>query len=55
MNIPAYYVFNNEELEKLLQVRPKTIEDLRNTKILSDVKINTHGKEIVKIIVSAGD
>ena len=48
--IPAYYIFNNEELVKLLEFKPKTIEELRKNKILSDVKINTHGKEIIAII-----
>ena len=48
--IPAYYIFNNEELVKLLELKPKTIEELRKNKVLSDVKINTHGKEIIAII-----
>ena len=48
--IPAYYVFNNVELEKLLELMPKTIEELRNSKILTDVKINAHGKDIIDII-----
>lgn len=29
MNIPAYYVFTNEELDKLVELRPKTIEELK--------------------------
>lgn len=49
-NIPAYYVFNNDELEKILEILPKTFEDLKNSKILTDVKINSHGKDIVNII-----
>ena len=49
-NIPAYYVFNNDELEKILQILPKTFEDLKKSKILTDVKINPHGKEIINII-----
>lgn len=49
-NIPAYYVFNNEELDKLLEMKPKTIGELKNMKILADVKINSHGAEIIKII-----
>ena len=49
-NIPAYYVFNNDELEKILQILPKTFEDLKKSKILTDVKINSHGKEIINII-----
>ena len=45
MNIPAYYVFTNEELEKLLEVKPKTIEELR--KILPSIKVDVHGKQII--------
>lgn len=49
-NIPAYYVFNNNELERILEILPKTYEDLKKSKILTDVKINSHGKDIVNII-----
>lgn len=47
MKIPAYYVFNNYELDKLVEIRPKTIEELRNTNILAPVKIKTHGEQIL--------
>lgn len=30
MNIPAYYVFTNDELDKLVELKPKTIEQLKN-------------------------
>ena len=50
MNIPAYYVFTNEELDKLVEVRPKTIEELTNSNILPDIKIKTHGEKIISII-----
>ena len=50
MNIPAYYVFTNEELDKLVELRPKTIEELKNANILTTIKIKTHGEEIIKII-----
>ena len=33
MTIPAYYVFTNDELDKLIEVRPKTIEELKNANI----------------------
>lgn len=49
-NIPAYYVFNNDELEKILELMPKTIDDLKKSKILPDVKINFHGKDIINLI-----
>lgn len=49
-NIPAYYIFNNDELEKLVKYRPKNITELKNLKILSDIKIKIHGPKIVEII-----
>ena len=50
LNIPAYYVFTNEELEELLKIMPKTIEDLKNSKILTQIKIKTHGEHIINIL-----
>lgn len=50
--IPAYYVFTNDELDKILQLLPKTLGELRASKILTDVKVNSHGKEMVDIINS---
>ena len=50
MNIPAYYVFTNEELDKLVELRPKTIEELKNANILTTIKIKTHGEKIIKVI-----
>ncbi len=49
-NIPAYYVFTNEELDRILVLNPKTIEELKESKILSDIKLKTHGNEIINII-----
>lgn len=49
MNIPAYYIFTNKELEELIEVKPKAVEELRKSNILSEIKIRTHGKEIVDI------
>lgn len=48
--IPAYYIFTNDELEKIIEARPKDMEELRNLKVLTDVKINCHGLEIIKIL-----
>lgn len=48
MNIPAYYIFTNEELDKIVELNPKTIEELSS--ILSSIKIKMHGKEIMNII-----
>lgn len=48
MNVPAYYVFTDEELSLLVEKLPKDIEELK--KILSPIKIKCHGTEILKII-----
>ena len=48
MNIPAYYVFKNEELKRLVEKRPKNIEELKGE--LPPIKVKTHGELIVQII-----
>ncbi len=52
LNVPTYYVFNNSEMEDLLVIRPKSIDDLYDYKLLSEIKIKKHGKEIIDIINS---
>ena len=47
MKIPAYYIFTNDELEKLLEIKPKTLDELKNANILSPVKVKTHGQQII--------
>ena len=47
MKIPAYYVFTNEELDKIVQLNPKSLDEL--SLILNTIKIKTHGKEIINI------
>lgn len=48
--IPAYYIFNNEELEKILELMPKNKEELEKANIMTNVKIKLHGDEIIEII-----
>lgn len=50
MNLPAYYVFTNEELDKLVEIRPKTLEELISANILPAIKIKTHGEKIIDVI-----
>lgn len=50
LNIPAYYVYNNDELDLLVKAKPKTLEELKSLSILSSVKINAHGNLIIEII-----
>jgi len=45
--IPPYYIFNNDELDRIVELRPKTIEELKRSNILTSVKINSHGKAII--------
>ena len=49
-NLPAYYIFTNDELEKILQLMPKTKEELIKANILTNVKVKLHGDEIIGII-----
>lgn len=48
MNMPTYYVFNDEELDKLIELKPKTLEDLKP--ILTEIKIKTHGEQILEVL-----
>lgn len=49
-NIPAYYIFTDEELNKILEGKIKTLDELKKSKILSGVKIKLHGEDIINII-----
>lgn len=51
MNIPAYYVFTNDELDKLVELRPQTVEELKNANILTPIKLKTHGEKIIDEII----
>lgn len=46
-NLPAYYIFDNEELDKVIELVPKTLEELNNSKILPYIKIKCHGQAII--------
>lgn len=50
LNIPAYYVFTDEEMNNLVCIKPKTIEELKSKKVLSDIKIKCHGNEIIDLL-----
>ena len=51
-NLPAYYIFNNDELDKLLEFMPKTKDEIIKANILTDVKVKLHGDEILEILNS---
>lgn len=50
MNVSAFYIFNNEELELILDKMPKTIDELESLNIIQKIKVKCHGKEIIDII-----
>lgn len=50
LNIPAYYIFTDEEMDKLIFIKPKNLEELKQYNILPDVKLKLHGKEIIDIL-----
>ena len=47
---PAYVVATNRMLENLIELKPKTKEDLKNVYGFSEQRINLYGDEILKII-----
>lgn len=49
MHVPAYYIFTDKEMEKLMEIEPTTMEILKDSKILSEIKIQCHGEEIVNV------
>lgn len=50
MNIPPFYIFNDNELNEIIKYLPNNIEELKKINILSEIKIKYHGKEIIDII-----
>ena len=49
--ITTNYVFTDAELEELLKYKPTTIETLIKLKILPQIKIKCHGREIIDEII----
>lgn len=52
MNVPANYIFTDEEMQKIITCHPKSLEQLKMLNILPAVKINLHGQEIIDILNS---
>ena len=48
--LPAYYIFDNKELDKLVEQTPKTLDELKESKILTEIKIQVHGQAIINEI-----
>ena len=48
--IPAYYIFNNKEMDEIIDLKPKSLKELRKSNLLEEIKLNLYGEEIVKLI-----
>lgn len=54
-NIPPYFIYNNEEMERIIEAKPRSKEQLTSIKGFGDVKVNKYGEDIIKIINSVLD
>lgn len=50
--IPYTFVFNDEELEKIVKLKPCNLKELKDANILTDVKLKLHGQDIVVVVES---
>ena len=49
-NIPVYYIFNNQQMDSLIQAKPKTKEELLKINGFGPVKVEKYGEEILNIL-----
>ena len=47
-NYPAYYIFTNDQLEKIISNLPKNMDELSN--VLEPIKIKIYGNDILSIV-----
>lgn len=48
--IKPYFLYNNSQLEEIIRISPKTIEELKKVNGFGDVKCAKYGQDIIKII-----
>ena len=48
--IPPYYIFNNEEMGKIIEIMPKNKQEFIAIKGFGEVKYEKYGEEIINII-----
>jgi hypothetical protein len=51
-SIPPYYIFNNEEMGKIVEVMPKNKQEFISIKGFGQVKFEKYGEDIINIIKS---
>ena len=50
LDIPAYYIFTNDELEDIIELMPKSVDELKKSGILPNIKLAKHGELIIQVI-----
>ena len=53
-NIKAYIIFNNNQLDALLESMPSTLEEIMQCKGFGPVKVEKYGEQILKILKGEG-
>ncbi|OOM05680.1 HRDC domain-containing protein [Clostridium saccharobutylicum] len=48
--VKPYFLYNNQELEEIIRVKPKTIDELKEIRGFGDVKCEKYGLDIINII-----
>lgn len=48
--VKPYFLYNNKELEEIIKVKPKTIDELKSIRGFGNVKCEKYGEDIIEII-----
>jgi len=49
-NVKAYFIYNNSQMQDLINLMPKSLDEIKSISGFGDVKCNKYGKEILEII-----
>lgn len=50
-NVPAYYIFSNEEMDRLIEKYPTNEKELLEVKGFGKIKVEKYGRDILKIFM----
>lgn len=50
IKVKPYFIFNNETLDEIIKLNPKSKKELVNVRGFGPKKIEDYGEEIIKII-----
>jgi len=48
--VKPYFLYNNQEIEAIINAKPKTIEELKLIRGFGDVKCEKYGGDIIEIV-----